>query len=307
MHFGDAAKRLGAEYSSSTVRVPRSFNAETMYPFIDRALALQRDPRSTGRVFFDFGDLAFIEPAGVVAIANLIEYLRLQGTAVLFMAHHWESLAIRYLDDSGFFERYDTRVFPNSALRSTTMPLQMIDGQRSTEYLNMKLIPWIGRAVDQSPISLDPLRTSLEEIFHNFRDHSGVNAGCTFAQHFPNDQLIRIAIADFGEGIPTVVRRDVPTADDTQSLSLACQEGFTTGKNGHNRGAGLPNLIRYVTRRIEGTILLAAGAATLAAKGENVRARAARGTFPGTMVQVIIPTGALRRVAADVVIEDFEW
>lgn len=299
-------KIVVGEDEAITVAMPRNFNPGTMYPFLSRAMAIYDSPGCT-KVCLDFRILNFIEPVGVVVLSNLIEYLERRAVQTVFQYHRLRSQATEYLDDAGFFLRYGgERLFPKSSVRPTTMPLQRIDGPRSTEYLNMKLMPWIGRAVDQSPQSLDALRSSLEEIFHNFRDHSGVDAGCAFAQHFPSDKQIRIAIADFGAGIPNEIRRDLPNVDDAEAMRLACEEGFTTGKNGHNRGAGLPNLIRYVTR-LEGMVILAAGNATLTALPHSQKARTVRGFFPGTMVQVKLPTGTLRRAAADVEPEDFEW
>ena len=292
---------------ATTVFLPVSFNAESMYPFLGRALAICASDGCL-TLYLDFRNFRFIEPVGMVVLSNLIDYVRRRGTAVVFRYHRVPSEGICYLDDSGFFEEYDSgRLFRQSSLRTTTMPLQRIDGPRSTEYLYMQLIPWVARTIDESPRSLEALRTSLEEIFHNFRDHSGVDAGCAFAQHFPYDRKIQIAVADFGEGIPNVVRKKVPEADDRQAMLLACEEGFTTGTNGHNRGAGLPNLIRYISRRLEGTVLLAAGTATLAASGSSIRAKMSRGFFPGTMVRVIIPTGPLLRSRDDVEPEEFEW
>lgn len=293
----------------ATAFLPVSFNAESMYPFLGRALAIC-DADGCQVLYLDFRNFQFIEPVGMVVLANLIDYVRRRrGLPVVFRYHRVPSDGIRYLDDSGFFEQYDEagRLFRFSDLRSTTMPLQRIDGPRSTEYLNFQLIPWVGRTVNQAPRSLEALRTTLEEIFHNFRDHSGVDAGCAFAQHYPAERKIQIAVADFGAGIPTVVRKVVPDADDREAMLKACEEGFTTGTNGHNRGAGLPYLIRFVVGVLKGTVLIAAGTATLVASGTAVRAKMSRGFFPGTMVRVMIPTDSLRRIASEVEPEEFEW
>lgn len=294
-----------------TVELPSSFNAWTMYQFVAQLLSEQRDAKCS-KVYFDFTRVTFIEPVGVVVLSNLIEYLKKLGVSVWFKGHKTRTKCTAFLDDSGFFEQYlKVRIFDGSGLRSTTVPLKLIAQTEFTSYLYMKLIPWIGREVGLSEQSLSALRTSLEEIFHNVDDHSGVGIGCTFAQHFPNKKQIQIAISDFGQGIPNVVRTKLPKLTDPEALRKACEEGFSTQSNVRNRGAGLPNLMRYVTQRNDGTVLIASGEANLsAAKGLNgtkVTARAQSGFYPGTLVRVILRTDTLEKTASDAELEPFEW
>ena len=175
-------------------------------------------------------------------------------------------------------------------------------------------MPWVGRSVGMSAESLASVRVSLEEILHNVRDHSGVEVGCTFAQHFPNKNRIQIAISDFGAGIPNVVRQKRPETSDPAALRLACQEGFTTKTNVQNRGAGLPTLINYVTRKNGGNVLIAAGGGHLSAapaaerpQRYKITTRSAGGFYPGTLVRVVLRTDTLELAASDAQIEPFEW
>jgi anti-sigma regulatory factor (Ser/Thr protein kinase)/anti-anti-sigma regulatory factor len=297
--------------SEITVELPSPFNVWTMYKFVDQMLSEQRDAKCS-KVYFDFTKVTFIEPVGVVVLSNLIEYLRKVGVAVLFKGHKNRTKCTEFLDDSGFFEHYlKARIFEGSGLRSTTVPLQLIAQKDFTNYLYMKLMPWIGQEVGLSENSLSALRTSLEEIFHNVDDHSGVGVGCTFAQHYPTKKQIQIAVSDFGQGIPSVVRTKVPDLTDPEALKKACEEGFSTQSNVRNRGAGLPNLMRYVTQRNDGTVLIASGKADLsAAKGINgtkLTTRTQSGFYPGTLVRVILRTDTLEKTASDTELEPFEW
>lgn len=295
-----------------SVLLPQSFTIATMYPLVDQVLDEQRDARCS-EVTFDFSRLSFIEPVGVVVLSNLIEYFKRMGVRVLFSFVRMNTAATQYLDDAGFFEHYvGEKLSPHSRLRSTTMPLQLIQGSKATEYLYFKLVPWISRNVGQSEHSLQALRASLEEIFHNVYDHSGVDIGCTFSQYFPREHAIQIAISDFGEGIPNVVRRIAPHVEDAEAMRLACQEGFTTKSNVQNRGAGLPTLTRYVTKRNGGTVMIASARAQVAASPDvggdmKIVAKSARGFYPGTLVRVILRTDTLVQLAEDVEPEDFEW
>lgn len=293
------------------VQFPRTFNFTTMGPFIARVVDEQRNAKCSS-VTFDFQSLEFIEPVGVVILSNLVEYFGKLGVKVRFAFTAAGTAATNYLDDSGFFERYaGKRLREYSKARPTTMPLSRILGDKATEYLYFQLMPWIGNAVDQSAQSLAPLRASLEEIFHNVKDHSGVDIGCAFAQHFPRDRRLQIAVSDFGDGIPEVVRRVRPGVNDGEALRLACQEGFTTQTNVWNRGAGLPNLIRFVTNRNGGTVLIASGsgrlAATLSGGATQLSARSGRDWYPGTLVRVILKTDRLPQLAEDVEQEEFSW
>lgn len=174
-------------------------------------------------------------------------------------------------------------------------------------------MPWIGQEVNLSDDSLSALRTSIEEIFHNIRDHSGVGIGCVFAQHYPRKKEIQIAISDFGQGIPTLVRTKLPEIlSDTDALRKACEEGFTTQSNVRNRGAGLANLMRYITLRNNGTVLISSGKAQISAVQKNltsskITAKASDGFYPGTLVRAILRTDTLEQVAKDTEQEIFEW
>lgn len=294
-----------------TVELPSKFNAWTMYDFIAQLLSEQRYAKCS-KVYLDFTKVTFIEPVGVVVLSNLIEYLKKIGVSVWFKGHSIRTKCTEFLDDSGFFEQYlKKRIFTGSSLRSTTIPLQLIAKKEFTGYLYMRLTPWIGSEVGLSEKSLSALRTSLEEIFHNVSDHSGVGIGCTFAQHYPTKREIQIAVSDFGAGIPNVVRTKLPTISDPDALKKACEEGFSTQSNVQNRGAGLPNLMRYVTQRNDGNVLIASGQANLsAAKGTNgtkLTTRAQSGYYPGTLVRVILRTDTLEKTTSDIELEPFEW
>ena len=117
----------------------------------------------------------------------------------------------------------------------------------ATSFLYFKLMPWIAREVGLKEESLSAIRTSIEEVFHNIRDHSGVGVGCFFAQHYPRKNEIELAISDFGLGFPAQVRTLIPSISDTDALKKASEEGFTTKSNVRNRGAGLTNIMNYIT------------------------------------------------------------
>lgn len=297
--------------NSAEVKLPATFNFSTMGPFISQAVEAQRDSNAK-TIYFDFSDLRFVEPEGVVVLANTIEHLRRTGVKVIFRAHTQNSDANRYLDDSGFFLQYlGKRVLPSSSCRDTTMPLKLFQSDAYVPYLYRGLMPWIGQEVKLSTDTLETIKTCLEEVFHNIDYHSGIKTGCTLSQYFPKKNRICIAISDFGVGIPSRVRTKLPELTDPDALRKACEEGFTTKSNVLNRGAGLPHLIRYVTQRNSGTVLIHSGRGYLSATrgpvSTNITSRKMSWAYPGTIVHVVLRTDTLERLESDIEPEDFQW
>lgn len=294
-----------------TVALPRTFNMTSMRQFIRAAVEKQAETGAR-RILFDFKHLEFIEPEGVVVLANTIEHFRQAKVEIHFSGHTHAGASHRYLDDSGFFEHYlKRRLFVGSAPRDTTVPFELFPARNYVPYLYRKLMPWIGQSVNLSEDTLDTIRACLEEVFHNIDYHSGVDTGCVFAQHFPHKQRICIAISDFGIGIPTRVRTREAEASDAQALRLAITEGWTTKTNVVNRGVGLSTLLKYITQRNSGTVLIHSGhgylSATRGPKSSNVTSRNLEWAYPGTLVHVVLRTDTLERLENDVAPEVFQW
>ncbi|NVO05243.1 MAG: hypothetical protein HXX19_04535 [Rhodoferax sp.] len=191
------------------------------------------------------------------------------------------------------------------------MPLELFKASAYVPYLYQGLMPWVSNEVKLSTDTLETIKTCLEEVFHNIEYHSGIEFGCTFSQHFPKKNRIHVAISDFGIGIPTRVRSKLPDLQDAQALKEACKEGFTTKSNVKNRGAGLPNLIRYVVQRNSGTVLIHSGRGYLSASRgpdqPNITSRELDWAYPGTLVHVVLRTDTLEKLERDIEPEVFQW
>ena len=293
------------------VFLPENFNLSSMRHFIQAAVEKQAK-NNTREITFDFSNLRFIEPEGVVVLANTIEHFRQAQVKVNFSGHLNQGIARRYLDDSGFFEHYlKRRIFTGSSPRDTTVPFELFPAGNYVPYLYQKLMPWIGNSVNLSEDTLSTIRACLEEVFHNIHYHSGVDMGCVFAQHFPHKNRICIAISDFGIGIPTRVRTREEDASDAEALRLAVKEGWTTKTNVVNRGVGLSTLLRYITQRNSGTVLIHSGlgylSATRGPKSSSVTSRTVEWSYPGTLVHVVLRTDTLEKLENDVAPEVFTW
>jgi len=294
------------------IDLPRNLTKETMQSLISQVVDEDGKPKWS-RVRLNLTRLEFIDPTGVVVLCNLIDYLRRVDVSVHVKIVKPYSRCVEYLDDFGFFKHYGgDSLRPQASLRKTTVPIERVQSQRIFAYLDNQLMPWIADRVGLAQDSIAAVKTCFEEIFHNIDDHSGVQIGCAFAQFFPSNDHIHVAISDYGVGIPHVVRKQIRGISDDQALVKACEEGFTTKTNVRNRGAGLPTLIRYVTLRNQGNVLLASGRGELAATPEGgrtrIRARTARdGIYPGTLVKVILRTDTFEAMAEDVKPEVFQW
>lgn len=294
------------------IALPHNLTRETMQSLITQVVDDDGKPRWS-RLRLDLARLNFIDPTGVVVLCSLIDYLKRLNVAVNVRITKPYSTCVEYLDDFGFFKHYGgAPLRPQAAVRRTTVPIERVESHQLFAYLENQLMPWIADRVGLAQESIAAVKTCFEEIFHNIDDHSGVDIGCAFAQFFPKNNHIHVAISDYGVGIPYVVRKQLPRLSDDQALLKACEEGFTTKTNVRNRGAGLPTLIRYVTLRNQGSVLLASGRGELAATYQDgntrLRARTARdGIYPGTLVKVILRTDSFEAMTEDVKPEDFKW
>lgn len=298
--------------TTAAIQLPKTLNMLSMHSFIDRFIDHKGDARHA-RFVLDFSKLQFIDPTGVVVLSNLIEYLRrcnVSGHLTgLFYAH---SDAICYLDDCGFFTRYnDVPLRPHAKRRLSSMPLRLVEHIRAQEFLGFDLIPWLAEQLNTSPEALGTIRVCVQEILQNVADHSGVGVGCVHAQYFADQQAVEVAVSDFGFGIPMNVRKLAADLTDVEAVKLACQEGFTTKSNVHNRGAGLPTLIKYLARNDRGTVWITSGlgniAATYADGGSKLTGRAKHSAYPGILVRLRLKASEVEALAIDVEPERFEW
>jgi hypothetical protein len=168
------------------VSLPHTLDRQTIYPLVAEVLDENFDARCS-RINLDFSNLNFVEPDGVTVLSNLIEFLKKTKVKVSFDNHQkLIKPSIKYLDDSGFFNYYLGSYLSNTAsVRSTTLPLNLVDYSKSYEYMGVKLIPWLARSLSCDEPSLATLKVCFQEIFNNIKDHSTEKIGCSFAQHYP--------------------------------------------------------------------------------------------------------------------------
>ncbi|WP_367159934.1 hypothetical protein ABUE34_12890 [Kozakia baliensis] len=259
---------------------------------------------------FDFKALTFIEPSGVVSLSNAVDFINNTGRKVSFLGINDASQPIRYLDDSGFFKLYlGTPRRSGAGLRSTTVPLQRVEWGNSHFWLDSNFLSWMGRQLGMNARSLSGVKTCLSEIFNNIKDHSGLNIGSIYIQHFPRKHKITICIADFGYGIPFTIRRKFSCFEkDCDAILHASKDAVTSQSVPGNRGAGLDFLIRNVVDIHKGNIYIASGYGKLNCvphpNGAYRWGDEVSGFYPGTLIEIDLNTGT---IVADEEEEDMEW
>lgn len=292
--------------------VPGRFDNQTMYLLIQAVLDENLEPRAR-KIELNLTPLYFIEPVGVTVLCNILQWLWLiKGVNVSI---HCDASAptIRYLDDSGFFILHlGQPLSPSAAVRDTTVPLELVSFEHSHQYINDRFSGWLQNRLRMNKDSIASILMSISEIFINIQDHSGQKTGCIFAQHYPNINKIKIAISDFGIGIPTAVQRQFAAPSDNDAILKAVEMGFSTRSTPQNRGVGLPTLIANAVQNNGGNIAIHSGrgAVEFSLTDGKIQPKSLviPGNFeifyPGTLFSIILRTDTIEHVTAE---EEFTW
>lgn len=266
-----------------------------MYGLLRDAIDEQMQPRDQ-EIEFDFSRLTFSDACGVTLIANLIEWLRKHSVSAKYANCDCSTPAVRYLDDCGFFETYwGQALSPYAHIRGTTYPFRRLHCSESHQWIDGNVFPWIAAKTGLREGALGEFKTCIRELFNNIKDHSSEEVGCMHLQKYPNAERLKIAVSDFGVGIPHEVRKVKPHATDEYALYLATQEGFTSKPGGKNMGAGLSYLIDNVVGRAHGTLSIYSGAGEIRFSRDNTgktshNVSLANGRYPGTLVSMTLRT-----------------
>lgn len=149
---------------------------------------------------------------------------------------------------------------------------------------------------------------SIDEIFNNISDHSTEQIGSISGQYYPRKKEIVITISDFGIGIPTTIRNKYKLGyGDNKLIEYALEEGVSSQSVPQNRGAGLSNIMKTLTRdgvaRV--TIISNCGMIELFNQ-EIVETTSFTESYPGTFFELVIDVSneSLYDLEEE---EEFEW
>ena len=287
--------------------LPRQVSGNSIFLELQKFLAANTKLPET--VDIDFRNVTFIRPPGVAFLSNFTNWLIDQGAKVTFSNLSTERDAIKYLDDSLFFEQHlGEKLDPSSQCRSTTLPLKQVSRSECHAWLEFQFLPWLMDRSGLTKASLAEVKTCLQELFNNIDDHTTFETGCVFAQWHPQEDKILISIADFGQGIPDTVRRVKPELDDTAAILKAAEDGFSSKSLPTNRGAGLYLLLLNIVQRFCGRVTIRSGRGLVEFDKQNDMIYATQhtnvGFCIGTTIDLVIKTDQIPFAEEE---EDFEW
>lgn len=294
-----------------TVKLPSSFTAHALYRFVSMVVSPEGSPRAE-TIVFDFRFLSWIDGAGLTVFCNTLQWLAARGVRCMFTNFDRPSEAIAYLDDCGFFEEYvGAKQRTNSSPRSTTLPFRPIGPSESFGWLDFEAIPWLAYVLNVDPRALASIKACMKEIFNNIADHSAETIGFVHVQQYPRVDRVHVTISDFGRGIPTTIRASYGDMSDSAAICLATQEGVSSRSTPRNRGSGLRVLVDYVSKN-QGTVDIYSLTGSLKTVNQadgtiEYRETQGAGVYPGTLVNIDLPTIGFVGDEYEEVKEDFEW
>ncbi len=257
----------------------------------------------------DLTHMYFIAPYHVVSLACLIEEYYMKGVIIRF--NKVNNQASRYLDNLGFFnyweDGFDRKKYHPEEVK-TSFCLWQLDKEMFHPYVTYAQAYFTKHFFNG--LDLQPLNTSLTELFNNVIDHSKSKvSGYVFTQYYPNKKEFIISLCDFGSGIPnTIIKYLRKTQDKTvtplEAFDLAFKRGFSTESTPSNRGLGLDN-IASIVRSMKSELLIISNNVCFKQQsdGKIVKQTIQEG-FRGTQVVIYLKTDNLKPLVVEELVED---
>ena len=259
----------------------------------------------------DLSDVDYIEPGGIVALTNIISLLQHKGVKGKLTLGKNNSekhnKVINYLIDSYFFARkFDYLKTREPFNNLTILPLEQINFSKIFSWKDDALDSWLKRNTNNNS-SFSNVKTVVDEIYNNIKDHSTEEVGSIFGQFIPSKNILILCISDFGVGIPTLLRDKYPSLKDNELLEMSIVEGVSTQSTPRNRGAGLKNIIRSATINGIGTVYIMSNYGIIEIENEKViRSKNTDKFYPGTFYEIRIDITNNNLYDSEAK-EEFEW
>jgi signal transduction histidine kinase len=170
-------------------------------------------------------------------------------------------------------------------------------------------VPWLAGRLEISEASIYGFKVCISELFNNIKDHTQLDIGSIFVQHFPTERDVMISVSDFGVGIPDNVRKTLPNLSDAQAIIHAVEEGFTTKSTPGNKGVGLDYLLQTVVAHNGGKVTIYSGDSIVRfarfRNGILSIPSTGVGFCPGTTIDLSLRTGTIENLPEES--EDLKW
>ncbi len=263
-------------------------------------------------VVFDFSECFFVEPFHVVLLACLIEEYYLNGVNIIFLPG--ENLALRqYLTTIHFFEYWDNGFNREDYTQNTKMTnlcLWKLNPPRLTPYVNYAQHYFETNFLQEK--SVDPLNITLAELFNNIIDHANSPVtGYTTSQFYPILNKMKVAICDFGTGIPFKIntflqKHNKPVLLPHDALRIAFEKAFSTKSSPQNRGFGLDTL-RAIIKMNNGTLRVVSNDAMMIMDNHRIEFFTIRHNFQGTHFDITLDTSTFDEKEFEMFTDDFTF
>lgn len=237
---------------------------------------------SEDRCNIDLTHAGFVEPAGVVAIAAMVDRARRAGCEVVVTAPTNQEV-----------RRYLARVQLGAHLDRLEIDHQL-GTVTSHDVDGLCELRWFGSETELDEVAetiieqyrhagldvVEPLYLALYELAVNAVNHSGQGGGYVALQAFPKTEDVAFAVADSGVGL----RARIGGATDAQAIALAARK-YQTSETGPGRGCGITGVIELTNKHRGSVTFYTGGAKGTFSDGQwTPRVSSLNAPFMGTLV-----------------------
>jgi hypothetical protein len=260
----------------------------------------------------DLRKCSFIEPFHLVSLAFLIEEYYINHVEIEFINQYDNIELYEYLSSINFFNLWivNRLIEPIPAVKRNSLNLYKIKSESISEYVALAKKYF----EDNFDTNKDwySLNIALAELFNNIVDHSeSVVLGFTITQYYPTLGKVKIAICDFGLGIPTTINAFLRNQDNNillnhRALQKAFEAKVSSKKHPHNRGVGLNHIFSIINSQ-NGSLKVVSNNAMCKYEDGFINSFEIEHNFTGTNFEIILNVNKFEDFNQEDLIEEFAF
>lgn len=260
----------------------------------------------------DLRKCSFIEPFHLVSLACLIEEYYINNVEIKFINQYENIELYEYLSSINFFNLWiENRIIePIPSSKRNSLNLYKIQNESISEYVILAKRYF----EDNFNTNKDwySLNISLAELFNNIVDHSeSIVSGFTITQYYPTLGKVKIAICDFGLGIPTTINtflrnNNIKELAANKALEKAFEIKMSSKKHPHNKGFGL-NTIYTIIEEQNGSLNVVSNDVMAKYENGNFKSFQIKHNFIGTNFELILIVNKFDDYNQDEIIDEFAF
>ena len=260
----------------------------------------------------DFRKCSFIEPFHLVSLACLIEEYYINHVKIEFINQYDNIELYEYLSSINFFNLWivNRLIEPIPAVKRNSLNLYKIKSESISEYVVLAKKYF----EDNFDTNKDwySLNIALAELFNNIVDHSeSIVLGFTITQYYPTLGKVKIAICDFGLGIPTTINTFIKSNEENElPTHIALEKSFeirmSSKKHPHNKGFGL-NTIYTIIEEQNGCLNVVSNDVMAKYENGNFKSFKIKHNFTGTNFEIILNVNKFDELNQDELTEEFAF